>query len=278
MAHLALILDLDNTLYSWMDSYAPALRATIKYLAKEIHQPVPIIRDSFKKVFKAHKSVEVVNMVKELDVWEKTTLCGEKKDEIQNYAQALFLETFKNSLQLFPDVEKVLSWAKKNGIMLIAFSDARAIWADFRLQTLNLYPFFEYIYVLKDEGLPDAVIKQYPGSVIQYPPEYCKPSPDIYLEIIRKTGICNNQLFIIGDSKRKDISPASRLNLSTIWAKYGNNCSSSSKRLLGAVTPWTASQRASGGGIKPQYTMDSFSEIISILENNQGGAEECLNI
>lgn len=266
MLHLALILDLDNTLYSWMDSYAAALQATIRYLAKELHQPVPVIRDSFKRVFIVHKSVEVINSVKELDIWEKTMLHAEKQSDIQNYAQNMFFNVFKENLRLFPDVKQVLMWAKENGALLIAFSDARAFWADFRLRTLGLYPFFDYIYVLMDEDLHNDTINHYPSNVIQYSPEKCKPSSAIYCEILRKTGMFSNQLFVIGDSKRKDILPASRFDISTIWARYGANCSSSSKRLLSAVTPWTSSQRASGGKITPQYTIDSFSEIISILE------------
>ena len=271
MADLVLILDLDNTLYSWIDSYAPALQATIKYLANEIHQPVPIIRDSFKRVFQTHNSVEVVDSVKELDIWGKTTLCDEKQFDIQIRAQELFFEVFKNNLHLFPDVERVLLWAKEKGILLVAFSDARAFWIDFRLRTLNLYSFFDSVYVLMDEAPPDATIKLYPSSIIEYLPDQSKPSPAVFLEIIRKTGVINNQLFVIGDSKRKDILPASRLGLATIWAKYGASCLSSNKRLLGAVTPWTASQRASGASIKPQYTIEAFSEIVSILEGKHGG-------
>ena len=275
MTNSALILDLDNTLYSWMDSYAPALQATITYLAKELRLPVPTIKESFKRVFQSHKSVEVVNSVIELDIWRNTVVCEEKKNEVQSNAQSLFFEVFKNNLHLFPDVERVLLWAKEKGIMLIAFSDARAYWADFRLSALNLYQYFDSIFVLMDEALPNTVLKPYPSSVIQYSTKQRKPNPELLLEILHASGVFSKQVYVIGDSKRKDILPASKLGLPSVWAKYGANYSSSSKRLVGAVTPWSASQRAGGGNIKPHYTIDSFSDIINILEENMKEVEEC---
>ena len=51
MGKISLILDLDNTLYSWMDAFAPALNATSKYLSKKTKLSVKTIRESFKKYF-----------------------------------------------------------------------------------------------------------------------------------------------------------------------------------------------------------------------------------
>lgn len=266
MDKLAIILDLDNTLYSWMDSFAPALQVCIKYLAHALHLPVSIIRTSFKDTFQVHGSVEVVNAVKELSIWETVLMTEEEIKMIQDEAQALFFEAFQTNLQLFPHVEFVLSWAKANGIKLIAFSDARAFWIDFRLRSLNLYPFFDQVYVLSDEVQGNNCSSCYPESIVQYEPYQSKPNKDVFIEILRSNDLQCYQALMIGDSKKKDIKPALQLGIPTVWARYGSVYSSSSRRLLGSITPWTPSQRAGGGRIYPQYSIDDFSEVISIVK------------
>lgn len=266
MEKYAIILDLDNTLYSWMDSYAPALQAAIKYLARALHLPVPVIRASFKETFQEHGSVEVVNSVKELRIWETVLMTNEEIEMIQDEAQSLFFEAFQNNLQLFPNVEFVLSWAKSNGIKLIAFSDARAFWIDFRLRALNLYPFFDQVYVLSDEVHGNVCSSCYPESIVQYEPQQSKPSKDVFVEILRSNDLQCCQALMIGDSKKKDIKPALQLGIATVWARYGSVYSSSSRRLLGSITPWTSSQRAGGGRIYPQYSIDDFSEVVEIVK------------
>lgn len=277
MEKVAIILDLDNTLYSWMDSFAPALTATIKYLAQTTQLPIQIIKNSFKEVYQLHKSVEVVNAVKELSIWERIQIPSNEIGELQTKAQMLFFETFKQNLHLYSDVKDVLLWAKSREYLIVAFSDARAFWVDFRLSALNIYSFFDQVYVLADENPNDYCIPHYPSCVIQYSYEHSKPSTDVFLDIMRANGLFKNQVFVVGDSKRKDILPSAKIGLSNIWARYGRKCTSSSRRLLSSITPWTMSQRVGGGNIKPQYTIDTFSEIIKIIENHME-AEECIGI
>lgn len=266
MKRFALILDLDNTLYSWMDSYAPALDKSIKFLAHSLNLSIPIVRNSYKVLFQKYNSVEVINAACELDIWDNILISTEERESIQRKTQELFLNTFRDNLSLFPNVEKVLTWAKNNGIMIIGFTDARAFWIDFRLRALNLYSYFDRLYVLCDEDSYSNSVNEYPSKICQYSLEHSKPQLDMYIEILRANKLKNSCTFMIGDSKRKDIKPASELGISTIWARYGGQYSSSSKQLLSAVTPWTPSQRASGGRVEPQYIIDDFSEVISIVK------------
>lgn len=266
MEKKALIFDLDNTLYSWIDSFAPAFDAVSTYLSKVMKIPLKNIRESFKKVFQQHQSVEVINAIKELDIWDAPYLSFNKNElmQIQEAAQDLFFKEFKKHLQLYPNVCDVLTWAKKNGYLLFAFSDARAYWVNFRLKTLSIEGYFDRIYALKDEetSYPE---NGYLPTLMQYVQERCKPNTSVISEIINNYNLSTKDVYAIGDSKKKDILPANKVGINSIWAKYGMQCSPKSRRLMGSITPWTTSQRSGGGNIKPRYIINDFSEVIYVL-------------
>ena len=265
MEKIALILDLDNTLYSWMDAYAPALIATIDYLAEETKLTKKEIRESFKRVFQEHKSVEVIDSVKELDIWDAFQLHNGETANIQDSAQSLFTNKFKRGLRLYPNVRDVLKWAKSKGYFLFAYSDARAYWINFRLRELDIDCYFDKIFTMQDESL-DGFVNTYSTTFFQYIPEQCKPSTVILNKIIQDYGLCVKNVYVIGDSKKKDILPAVKMGLNNIWARYGKSNVSAYKRLLGSITPWSSSQRSNGGSIKPQHIIDNFYDVISIIQ------------
>lgn len=265
MAKICFVLDLDNTLYSWMDAYAPALNAVCKFLSKQTGLTIKAIRESFKKVFQQHQSVEVINAVQELDFWDWKGIAFHEKTMIQTTAQNLFYETFKAHLRLYPNVKDVLERITNQNDLLIAYSDARAYWVDFRLKSLDIEKYFDRIYALEDVERK-YIKKAYSPILIQYPQEQCKPNTAVLDAIISSYHLDVEHIYAIGDNKRKDILPATKMGICGIWAKYGMNCQSSNRRILSSVTPWSTSQRAAGGNIKPQFVIDDFSEIIKIVE------------
>lgn len=269
MWKIALILDLDNTLYSWMDSYTPALDATIQCLKKEIGLSEEKIRESFKRVFQRHQSVEVVGMVRELDIWSLDPLAGEQT-VAQEIAQDRFWREFGAHLRLYPHVLDILEWAKQEGHLLIAFSDARAHWVHFRLKTLGIEGYFDRIYTLEDEA-ENSTAGSYPSVFVQYPQEQCKPSTAILKIILHDYNLSTQDVYVVGDNKRKDIAPAADVGIHNIWAKYGKAGLPANRRLMSLVTPWTAAQRAGSDGIEPQHTINDFSEILSIVERGRVG-------
>lgn len=265
MKNIALVLDLDNTLYCWMDSYAPGLDAQITYIAKKTGITKKCIRENFKSVFYKHGSVEVVDAVNELDVWNQTSFSCDEIENIKKQSTELFFKVFADNLILFPTVLETLEWAKKNDIFLFAFSDGRAYWIDFRLEHLNIENYFEKIYVMEDE-VTDEGKKICCEQMITLPASKIKPSTFILEEIMEEYNITKDNIYVVGDSKNKDIRTAKLAGVNNIWAQYGMNYSQKSRRLLSSITPWTRSQRVGGHRIVPQYTIACFSEIRDIIK------------
>lgn len=80
----ALILDLDNTLYNWMDAYSISFNNQVEYLCKTLGIERKVILSEFKIVFQKYYSVEIPNAVNKLRVWEN---CNLSKIEIKKFSQ-----------------------------------------------------------------------------------------------------------------------------------------------------------------------------------------------
>lgn len=265
MNKYALVLDLDNTLYCWMDAFAPGIDAQITYISKRIGITKKIVQESFRNVFSKHGSVEIVGAADELDIWAKTNLTNDEISEIKEQSTALFFKVFSDKLILFPTVLETLEWAKRNDILLFAFSDGRAFWVNYRLNHLNIVDFFERIYVLEDE----STVENKNGLSRQMRTlreSQIKPSTFTLDEIMKDYHITKDNLFVVGDSKNKDIRAAKLAGVNSIWAQYGMNYSQKSKRLLSSITPWTRFQRVGGQRIVPHYSIMTFSEIKDIIK------------
>lgn len=265
MKTIALVLDLDNTLYCWMDSFAPGLDAQITYIAKRTKMTKKCIRESFKSVFQKHGSVEIVDAANELNIWAETNLSYTEIKDIQEKSTELFFKVFAENLTLFPTVIETLEWAKENNILLFAFSDGRAFWINFRLEQLNIIDSFERIYVMEDEPADkgrSVLCKQ----IVSLPVSHIKPNTFTLDEIMKDYHISKEDIYVVGDSKNKDIRAAKRAGVNGIWAQYGMNYSQKSRRLLSSITPWTRSQRVGGYRIVPQYSITEFAEIKDIIK------------
>lgn len=265
MKTIALVLDLDNTLYCWMDAFAPGLDAQITYIAKKTGMTKKCIRESFKSVFHKHGSVEIVDAADELGIWAQTNLACTEIKYIKKQSTELFFKVFADNLALFPTVLETLKWAKKNDILLFAFSDGRAFWINFRLEYLDITDYFEKIYVMEDEPTDEGksvLCKQ----MVTLPVCKIKPSTFILDEIMKDYHVNKEDVYVVGDSKNKDIRTAKLAGVNEIWAQYGMNYSQKSRRLLSSITPWTRSQRAGGHRIVPQYSITEFAEITNIIK------------
>lgn len=269
MSTIALVLDLDNTLYCWMDAYAPALDDQISYIAKKTGLTKKSIRESFRKVFFMHNSVEVVNAANELDIWDKIYLSYSEIEIIKEQSTKIFFETFSSKLNLFPNVLQTLMWAKEKNFLIFAFSDGRAFWIGFRLEQLGISSFFEKIYVMEDEPNTSKCCEQ-SSKMVLLPESRLKPNTYILDSIMKEYNIEKDDLYVVGDSKNKDIKVAKLAGVKSIWAQYGGSYSAKSKRLLSSITPWTKSQKSGGHLILPQYSIADFSEIKNIIKFEDG--------
>lgn len=273
MASKAIFFDLDNTLYNWKEFYVPSLLAQITYLARKLSVDEMIIEKSLKKVFEKYGSVEIPNVVFELDILNDIN--NIEKDELRHIlkiSQNIFFQELKKNLKLFPNVEHTLKWAKINGILAFGFSDAFAFWADYRLNYLQIGKYFDAIYAVEDSVIRNCdIVKNYIRSenIIPIPKEHAKPSTIIIDEVIEQYHLLKENVFLLGDSMEKDVLTAKQAGINAIWAKYGTVSSKGYGELLHIITPWkkekALEKKTSFRNIEPSFEISNFEELIDVV-------------
>lgn len=258
-----LILDLDNTLYDWMEAYTESIMAQIAFISNETKIDRESIQSSFKRVFKKYGSVEVPYAVYELDMWEKVSINNSRLKELQESSCSLFMLTLKQTLKLYPTVLETLKWAKSNNITIVGLSDAFSYWINERLKILGIIGYFDQVFATKDDIIQIENF-HYHEKICSVSANANKPNPDIIDRIKKSYKIDTQSIFIVGDSIDKDIKLAQETGIHGVWAKYGTNHKKGYGTYLSKLTPWTkgAHNKVS---IKPHYTISSFDEIIKII-------------
>ena len=144
---LALISDLDGTLYNWVDFYAPSFRAMVHVLGRITKLDEKRIMESFRQVYLKHKSVEYAFAIQELDIWESLKWTNEEiMENAVKPARVAFGMARSKNLRLFPHVKETLQWAKTEGLLVIAYSNSPRIQAEMRLKYLHIGRFFDELW------------------------------------------------------------------------------------------------------------------------------------
>jgi FMN phosphatase YigB (HAD superfamily) len=94
-----------------------------------------------------------------------------------------------------------------------------------------------------------------------------KPSPSMVEEVCQYLSDPRAVFFVVGDSVRKDLAPCRSLDITTIWAKYGQRTDEKDQATLDSITPWTKEEFALhyDAEFEPDYTIGSFEELRDIL-------------
>jgi phosphoglycolate phosphatase-like HAD superfamily hydrolase len=117
-----IITDLDNTLYNWVDFFAPSFRGMVHALSKETDFPEEMIRDGMRKVFKVRGSLEYPVRAEDM-----AFLKGRSKSEIQDLNHLMFgafTRCRRKNLKLYDRVPEFLEWIRARQITLVAVTNA----------------------------------------------------------------------------------------------------------------------------------------------------------
>jgi len=282
MAQL-LITDLDNTLYNWMDYFAPSFRGMVHALSREMNVEEDFLYAEFKKVFSKSGSVEYSFAIQELEFVQQLS-----KEEIQKFVdlgKQVFSRVRQKNLVPYDGVEQTLKWATQAGILVIGVSNAPLFHAQRRLTKLNIDKYFYGLAAWEGNETPDnehttkiterVKNNSYRSRVKRlwsFTKDETKPSNLGYKRVITDLANDFSSTYIVGDSIAKDIEPAMELGAIGIWAKYGLDFERKNYETVLKITPWTDKKQEEAYLHKtkePDYTINSFSEIMGIVKPNQ---------
>ena len=279
------IVDLDNTIYNWVDFYVPSFNAMIKELVRLTGIDEHVLRESFKRVHQKHKTAEYTFSIEELDVLSESNAGLTVPEILQKYNPAIkaFRIMRKKTLRRYDNVIETLEKLRSKGKKIVAHTDAMMFYAVYRVKELGVERFFDGIVAPRDHGLPEGVR---PGDVRFYSdekyetiipfkkelePEIVKPNPECLNEILRYFGVEGNEAVYVGDSLHKDIYMAQRCGVHDVYAEYGRQYDANYYRQLIEITYWTDEEVAhelelKALSISPSFRIQRFGELMGVIQ------------
>jgi FMN phosphatase YigB (HAD superfamily) len=278
-----LLVDIDNTLYDWPGFYAPALRAMVHALARELNLADEQIYEELKLVFGQHASLEYAFVVQELPAVQ--ALPPDEISRMIKVARGAFNRVRSKRLQPYEGVKETLLWLRQQEVPVVAITNSPLWRAQDRLWQLKLDGLLSGIVAWEgfeppaDDSSTSGFVRQgrenqrsrIPANARwSLPEDACKPSEKHYLVALENLHCLPEDAWAIGDSLAKDLEPAHRVGINTIWARYGSGFDpqhEDSATLL-RVTHWDASRIATTyhkDDFQPDRVVERFSEIRDIL-------------
>lgn len=275
-----LITDLDNTLYDWVTYFATSFDAMVDSLVEELDLERERVLDEFKAMHQQCGDSEQPFAV--LDLPSVRQRFGdldrlEIKQRLDGPLHA-FNSARRRSLRLYDGVFSVLSTLRAEGWQIVGHTEAIKANAYYRLQKLGIVHLFDHLYVLESSylGHPDperaAALRPPEGFVRVLPRQERKPNPGVLLDILRQEKADKERAWYIGDSLLRDISMAQAAGVKAVWARYGTRFDRQLWEKVVRVTHWTELDverevrlRHQYAGLQPDFTIDSFEELLGLL-------------
>lgn len=285
MGRYAVIVDVDNTLYNFVDYFAPAFRAMVHQIASKTCLPEEEIVRGCRAVYADAGNLEYPGVVQHLGA-HIPELARFDLDEIQYLAHRAFSRSRIKRMRPYEGVLGTLDWLRSHQYLVIAYTDGPYTYNLPKINALGLKNRLDGLvaWVPSSSDLPrDRRLNEElplnwfiegrddtrPASHILVPLSDKKPSPKTLGKIVEHFGLDQDNTWVVGDSIEKDIAPALQMGLKAVWAKYGKIYAEKNWDTLVQVTPWrpsvVASEQQKASSICPSHTIDSFQQLMSIL-------------
>ena len=281
------VLDLDNTLYDWVDYFVESFYAMVDKAVEITGCDREQLLDDFREVHQRHGDSE-----HPFSLLETRTIREHfRSHTLLETAEALdaafyaFNRARKKSLALYSGVRDGLNFFEKNNIAVVAHTESKLFAVVDRLIRLDIHKYFTKIYCRERsssihphgqsasdwlERFPLHKVKELSGH-------QRKPDSQVLLEICRLEGALPSNTIYIGDSIARDILMARWAGVIAVWAKYGVSQEKDSYQKLARVSHWTEQDIAreinlknKARDISPDLILEhSFNEIISRLERQK---------
>jgi FMN phosphatase YigB (HAD superfamily) len=273
------LVDIDNTLYDWAGFFAPSFRAMVYVLVRELRLSEEQVYEESKQVFARHGSLDYAYLIQELESVRR--LGADEVRELVRQGRGAFLRVQRSRLQPYPRVEETLRWLNKQQVTVVGVTNSPLYRAQQRLYDLKLDSYLGGLVAW--EGYPGDESPATQGYVPQssqrrlsrldgvgVPKALCKPNETHYAVALERFGSGATDVWAIGDSLEKDLVPAARLGVSTVWARYGASLDAESRdaKTLLKITNWTEAEircAYSGSDFSPDYTVDSIEQLREIV-------------
>lgn len=230
----AVVFDLDDTLISERQYIESGFRVVAKYISESSNIDVQVIYETMMSLFEK-SSKQVFNRL--LDYF-KLSYTDENIRELIN-----IYRNHKPEISLYEDAKDILEYLYNKDIKLGIITDGYKNAQRNKLESLNIYKYFDYIVVTDELGR-----------------EYWKPHKKSYNLVKDYLNLKYEEMMYVGDNEAKDFITANELGISTIMIDRG----------VGVYSNTQEEEK-----YKAKIQISNLNELKQILEKNKMG--ECSN-
>lgn len=276
----AVITDLDDTLWDWVNMWYNSFNPFINRIAKETSIPLQDLKTAFKKLHKKYHTSEASFLIDEIEI-----LTSEQKELLKNNGHesiSIMHEYYHNKkhyTKLYEGVKDTLERFKEIGTKVIGFTESKSFYTKYRMKTTGLDGYIDVIYTPEDHSLPENHESFYDKGYWNLEEttlkllhgEFKKPDKKILLEILKNEEIDKDKALYVGDKIQRDVYMANQVELTSVHAKYGHVIDDERYELLKEVTHWTDNEVAieksfrekmKGKEINPFCQINAYEELL----------------
>jgi FMN phosphatase YigB (HAD superfamily) len=280
----ALITDLDNTLFDWVDLWYKCFSAMLNEIVRISGLPRETLIPEIRAVHQKYGTSEYSLLIEELSSL-RPLLKGRPATEIFASAIEAYREQRRQNLNLFPTVAETLLKIKGRGTRIIGYTESMGFYSNYRIRRLGLDGVLDYVFCPEDHVLPPGLtsekLRAYPAShyELRYtkqlftPKGSKKPDTVVLNAIISDLALVKSDCVYVGDNLVKDVAMALDCGVEDAWAEYGQAHKRPEYKLLQDATHWTPEEVEREQKIKarehvhPTHTLaKSFSQILDHFE------------
>jgi FMN phosphatase YigB (HAD superfamily) len=275
-----LIVDLDNTLFDWVEQWYHSFNAMLEKIQALSGIDRATLISEIKAIHEHHGTSEYSFLIEELPCLQAKHP-GEDLRKIYDEAIQAYRSQRKKYLRLYPSVLPTLSILKSKGVRIVAYTESLGFYSSYRIRTLGLDGIIDTLYSPMDHDLPERMSSNQVRSLTAAdyslqatihkftPKDALKPNAEVLHSILRDLSALPAACIYVGDSLMKDIAMANDVGIFSVHAKYGEAHKTASYELLKEVTHWPIAhvkteETLRPNDVIPKYVLRaSFSEIFS---------------
>jgi phosphoglycolate phosphatase len=276
----AVVTDLDNTLYPWVDYIVPSLEAMVASLVETTGLPRIRIVQSLKAVYSKYESNEYPFAIQESELFRPYEADFDSFNAlVVDPARRAFKAARERYLRPYPGVKDALEAIRARGLQVVGLTDAPRNAAELRLKWLKLDGHFDALYTLPGYAVPDNVdpeIKRREAAghyrsrapVVELPHDAEKPSPAGLRRILADLRLEGAEVLYVGDSVKKDMPAARACGALGVWAEYGTYVSGEYRERLAVISAKSVTRRHVAEETQARWPLaiSSFSQVLEVID------------
>jgi FMN phosphatase YigB (HAD superfamily) len=284
MKKTALITDLDNTLFDWVELWLACFSSMLDSIVEISGIEKAKLLPEIAAVHQKHGTSEYSFLIDEVPSLQ-SVLKGRPATEVFASSIQIYRSKRREHLRLYPTVAEALLKIKGRGTRIVGYTESMAFYSNYRVRRLGLDGVLDYVFCPEDHRLPAGLsandLRYYPASHYglkltkqEFTPKGSKkPDAEVLNAIMADLELSKDDCVYIGDNLMKDVAMAVDCGVDAVWAKYGQAHKRPEYKLLQDVTHWTPEEVDREQRIRerehvdPTFTLkDNFSEILELFD------------